>query len=223
MAERQGCETSAECSHPSRSRQLWASFGWTRQFLVFASIAGVVASLAAFVVVGRAATPSSIEPFDVPAFVGAGPASSEPSIASDRPLLGEAVSVAAGSIHALDPTDLIPGDLPSAGGPHAAEPLPTGVFDDPIAVEGSAVHSLEHGAVWIAYSPTLLSDAALTRLDRVARSFSEDVILAPRPQNAAAITLVSWGQRLVTQDLDEARVADFVRTNRNRSPEPGIR
>lgn len=220
MAKRRLRRRSAE---PSQYRRRWTRVGSHRKLVVFGSIGVAVALLAAMIVVDGPAATSSTARADEPVSVEAGPSSSEPPAASDSPLLGEAVLVAAGSIHAVDPTDLIPSGLPSAGGPHAAAPLPTGVFNDPIAVEGSAVHSLEHSAVWIADSPSLLSESAVARLERVVRDFPVDVILAPRPQNVVAIALVSWGRRLVAQDVDEALVADFVRTNRNRSPEPGVR
>ena len=112
--------------------------------------------------------------------------------------------------------------LPHAGGPHGPSPLRHGVYDDPIS-EPHAIHAMEHGVVWLTYQPELLSDGDFERLEDVAKDHNRDVILSPRLENADPIVLVSWGQRLVMDTLDEDLVGEFIRTNRNRSPEPGIR
>jgi hypothetical protein len=49
------------------------------------------------------------------------------------------------------------------------------------------------------------------------------VIVSPRPANADPIAVVSWEQRLLLDELDVEVLRDFIETNRNRSPEPGIR
>ena len=122
----------------------------------------------------------------------------------------------------VDPSEVPIGALPQAGGPHAPSPLRHGIYSEPIS-EPRAIHSLEHGSVWITYQPDLVSSADLERLEDVANDHSLDVILSPRLQNVDPIVLVSWGQRLIMDELDTELVDAFIRTNRNRSPEPGIR
>ncbi len=144
-----------------------------------------------------------------------------PSSPSDEELLGEAVQEGA-AVHVADPSSLPSLPLPATGGPHAASPQRTGTYSEPIG-DGNAIHAMEHGIVWITYQPDLLTEDEIERLEDVAGDFRRDTIIAPRPQNTDPIVLVSWGRRLVMATLDEDLVAEFIQTNRDRSPEPGIR
>ena len=147
------------------------------------------------------------------------------SSVSDGPLLGEDVPLPPGRErrHTDNPGELVgqPGE-PPAGGPHFAQPWPVGVFDEPVA-DGNAIHSLEHGIVWISYNPDLIDGAGLAALEDVAGDFRRDVILSPRPQNSIAVAAVSWGRILRLDAVDADVLKDFIRTNRDRSPEPGVR
>lgn len=111
---------------------------------------------------------------------------------------------------------------PPAGGPHYPRPSPTGIFDEPVA-DGYLIHSLEHGIVWLSYQPDHVTRGQLDGLRGVAEDYSDDVILAPRPANEAALYAVSWGRRLEVDPSDFALLREFIETNRNRSPEPGVR
>lgn len=139
---------------------------------------------------------------------------------SDDPLLGDAVSsgpashVADGSLSA-DP-------LPPTGGPHSSVPQRVASYDRPIE-DGNAIHALEHGVVWISYQPDLLTADDIETLETIRSDFSRDLILSPRPDNSDAVVAVSWGQRLTLDGVDSELLREFVLTNRNRSPEPGIR
>lgn len=143
-----------------------------------------------------------------------------PTSPSDDPLLGDAVN--SGPAAHVDPSEVPIGPVPQAGGPHAPSPLRQGIYSDPVS-EPRAIHSLEHGMIWITYQPNLLSSDDYERLEDVADGHSADVILSPRLENVDPIVLVSWGQRLIMDELDTDLVDEFIRTNRNRSPEPGIR
>lgn len=142
---------------------------------------------------------------------------------SEDPLFGEAVPSPARAIHTSNPGDLTgQAGEPPAGGPHFAQPQRTGIYDKPVP-DGNAVHSLEHGIVWITYNPDLLSSEAIDILEGIAGDFRRDVILSPRPQNSMAVAAVSWGRVLSLDAPDEQLLKDFIRTNRDRSPEPGVR
>lgn len=140
---------------------------------------------------------------------------------SDDTLLGESVTFAE-SVH-VNPGTLGPNPpLTPAGGPHYPTPLRQGIYEAPVA-DGNAIHSLEHGMVWISYLPDELSAEELDTLTDIASDFDRDVLMSPRLENSSPVIVVSWGQRVVMDEVNEQAIRDFITTNRNRSPEPGLR
>ena len=137
-------------------------------------------------------------------------------------LLGEEVQIASASHVGSERDMVIPIGAPPAGGPHFNRPLTTGFYDDPVP-DGNAVHSLEHGIVWISYNPELLDQAGLDALRDIFDDFRGDLIVSPRPDNSGAVAIVSWGRIMRLDGVDVEQLEDFIGTNRNRSPEPGIR
>jgi len=102
--------------------------------------------------------------------------------------------------------------VPPAGGPHYSIWLNCGVYDRPVPNE-FAVHSLEHGAVWITYRPSL--DAGeVERLRAVVRSsydgLNRYVILSPYPALPAAIVATAWGHQLSLAGAGDPRLAQFI-------------
>ncbi|MBH0118642.1 DUF3105 domain-containing protein [Rhodococcus sp. CX] len=113
---------------------------------------------------------------------------------------------------------------PPFGGPHdAAWATCTGiVYPVPIRSE-NAVHSLEHGAVWITYDPERLSDEQVDLLAARVDGVSY-MLMSPYPDLAQPISLQSWGHRLFVEDADDPRIDQFIealRLNPNTYPEPG--
>jgi hypothetical protein len=141
--------------------------------------------------------------------------------ASDDLPVGEVV-VLPETVHVPDGTLGPNPPLTPAGGPHYPLPLRQGIYDQPVP-DGNAIHSLEHGMVWVSYQPDLVSAEVLLTLEEIATDFDLDVLLSPRLENSSPVIVVSWGRRLVLDDLDEEAVRAFVTTNRNKSPEPGLR
>ncbi|MBW0093420.1 DUF3105 domain-containing protein [Pseudonocardia sp. KRD-184] len=96
------------------------------------------------------------------------------------------------------------------------------VYAKPLRSE-NAVHSLEHGAVWITYDPDEVDGAALDAL--TARVEGQPyMLLSPYPGQGSAISLQSWGHQLALGDADDPRIDQFVaalRQNRYTHPEPG--
>ena len=88
--------------------------------------------------------------------------------------------------------------VPPAGGAHNAIPLNCGVYTEAVPNE-NAVHSLEHGAVWITYQPTLSADQVAI-LQQVATSnyvgIERYVIVSPYAGLASPIVASAWGAQL---------------------------
>ena len=107
-----------------------------------------------------------------------------------------------------------------AGGKHNAAWQNCGVYDQPVQNE-TAVHSLEHGAVWITYRPDLPT-AEVERLQTVTRQSSHR-LLSPYPDLPAPIMVSSWGYQLKLNRSDDPRLLQFINKYENSAsaPEPG--
>ena len=108
---------------------------------------------------------------------------------------------------------------PPAGGEHNPTWLNCGIYSEPVP-NTYAVHSMEHGAVWVTYNPSLSADQ-LTTL----RSFmpSSYVILSPYSGLPAPVVLTSWNTQLYLDNPDDPRLPQFFEEYwRNQNvPEPG--
>ncbi|GGC70476.1 DUF3105 domain-containing protein [Hoyosella rhizosphaerae] len=113
---------------------------------------------------------------------------------------------------------------PPVGGPHdEAWATCNGiVYDEPIRTE-NAVHSIEHGAVWITYEPDLADEADIERLrNRV--SGQTYMFLSPFPGQESPISMQSWGRQLRLDSAEDPRINHFIgalRLHPTLSPEPG--
>jgi hypothetical protein len=85
------------------------------------------------------------------------------------------------------------------------------VYDAPIAEE-HAVHSLEHGAVWITYRPGL-PPAQIDTLASKVRG-REKIMMSPYEGLDAPISLQAWGYRLKVDNADDERIDEFIKVLR---------
>ncbi|WP_372594593.1 DUF3105 domain-containing protein [Actinotalea sp.] len=110
--------------------------------------------------------------------------------------------------------------LPPVGGDHDPVPQNCGVYAEPVAT-ANAVHSLEHGAVWITYRPDL-AQAQVDVLTELARGEGY-VLLSPFPDLAAPVVLTAWGVQLQVDDAADPRVEPFLvkYVQGEQTPEPG--
>jgi hypothetical protein len=83
------------------------------------------------------------------------------------------------------------------------------VYEAPVADE-HAVHSLEHGAVWLTYRPDLPRDQ-IERLANRVRGRSH-LMLSPYPGLAAPISVQAWGFQLRVTSADDPRIEEFIVT-----------
>ena len=110
--------------------------------------------------------------------------------------------------------------LPPAGGEHDPAWLNCGVYTEPV-VTTHAVHSLEHGAVWIAYQPSLDEAQVQTLTSKVAnRAYT---LLSPFPDLASPVVLTAWGHQLELESADDERIEVFLAkyVQGEQTPEPG--
>ena len=108
---------------------------------------------------------------------------------------------------------------PPVGGEHHPTWLNCGLYGDPVP-NVFAVHSLEHGAVWVTYDPQLSADALATLREHLPSSY---VILSPYVGLPAPIVLSAWNVQLLVDSPDDPRLPRFFEEYwRNQNvPEPG--
>jgi hypothetical protein len=93
------------------------------------------------------------------------------------------------------------------------------VYARPIANE-HAVHSLEHGAIWITYDPSLPADQVKLLEDRV--KGVPYTLLSPYPGLGSNISLQAWGWQLKLDNASDSRIDQFINDLRvNASQETG--
>ena len=110
--------------------------------------------------------------------------------------------------------------IPPVGGEHNPEWLNCGIYDQPVPNE-NAVHSLEHGAIWITYQPTL-PQTAIDQWRQLVRGHSY-VILSPYPNIPSPVIASGWGLQLLLTGADDPRLPGFIAKYERgpQTPEPG--
>lgn len=110
--------------------------------------------------------------------------------------------------HVLGPVDYSGGPTPPVGGPHHPtwQNANGDVYDRPLRNE-HAVHSLEHGVVWVTYSenaPRSVVDAFRKKVEGVPYR-----MMSPVPGQDAPVKLTAWGHQLAVTSADDPRVDKF--------------
>jgi hypothetical protein len=95
---------------------------------------------------------------------------------------------------------------PPVGGAHNIVWQNCGIYDSPIHNE-HAVHSMEHGAVWITYRPDLPSDQV-----QLLRTVASDdfMLLSPYPGLPAAVVASAWNHQLRFDNAADPGLRAFV-------------
>ncbi|MGN9845007.1 DUF3105 domain-containing protein [Nonomuraea sp. H19] len=114
-------------------------------------------------------------------------------------------------------------ETPPVGGEHNNYWQACAIYDKPIHSE-HAVHSMEHGAVWITYRPDL-PKAQVDKLKEVATSTGQQeyMLVSPYPNLPAPVVVSSWGHQLKLTNPEDPKLGAFIKRYQNGpgTPEPG--
>jgi len=105
---------------------------------------------------------------------------------------------------------------PPTSGAHYADPIDWGVYGYEVRDE-QAVHSLEHGGIWISYKDA--DEGIVDKLERIGRKYPNRTIVSPRSRNDSFIAIASWGRLLKLDVFDEEQIVEYIKKNTNKSPE----
>jgi len=108
---------------------------------------------------------------------------------------------------------------PPAGGDHSPTWLNCWIYTQLIPDE-NAVHSLEHGAIWVTYDPSLDASQLGTLRSKLPTTH---VILSPYDGLSVPIVLSGWNVQLGLESADDSRIATFFEEywKGENAPEPG--
>ena len=105
---------------------------------------------------------------------------------------------------------------PPTSGPHE-EAQKGGFYPDGLADE-KAVHNLEHGYIWISYKNISKDD--IEKLKLLSKKYLGSVLISQRDKNDFdGIALASWGKLMKLKSFDRFYIKDFIKRNKNKSPE----
>lgn len=109
---------------------------------------------------------------------------------------------------------------PPAGGEHNPVWQNCGFYTEPVRNE-NAVHSLEHGAVWITYQPDLAQEQ-VQQIQELA-SNNAYVLASPYPDLPSPVVASAWGKQLQLDSADASSLKQFVSAFAQglQTPEPG--
>jgi hypothetical protein len=108
---------------------------------------------------------------------------------------------------------------PPVGGVHHFS-WETCVFRDRPVPSETAVHSLEHGAIWITYRPDVPADQ-LAVLSRLADTRKDVLVSRWDVGLPAPIVASSWGRQLKLDSATDPRLLQFIQAFTGRGPESG--
>jgi hypothetical protein len=124
----------------------------------------------------------------------------------------------AGSQHSGEPQTY--SEHPPVGGVHNDVWQNCGYYALPINEE-NAVHSLEHGAVWITYDPSLPQD----QIDRLKNLADEQdyILVSPMDGLPSPVVASSWNHQIQLEGANDADLMRFINDYKQGpdTPEPG--
>ena len=150
-----------------------------------------------------------------------------------RPAVGEDVAIPANYGEHIE-EGIDPGPYPSnppAGGRHYASEFDAGFYEETSQQsqvpypEGYIGHNLEHGYVIFWYNCSLVSEAECDSLKTDIKSVMDDfggikLIAFPWASLDVPVAMTSWGRLQRFDSFDTKLAASFIKSNRNKAPEP---
>lgn len=106
---------------------------------------------------------------------------------------------------------------PPTSGPHYVQPADWNFYDNELPDE-QLVHNLEHGGIWISYKD--IDERTLEQIKLIQKSNPGSVIVTPRAANDSKIVVASWTRLEKMDTYNEPKILDFIKANKNKSPEP---
>lgn len=96
---------------------------------------------------------------------------------------------------------------PATNGDHDPFWQNCGFYDEPV-MEEKAVHSLDHGVVWITYQP----DLSQPEIDTLRETYGTEpyVIVSPYEDQDSPVVATSWRVQLDLDSADDPRLSQFV-------------
>lgn len=136
---------------------------------------------------------------------------------SNRPTLDAVKTYTVTRDHTAEPVTYE--QNPPVGGDHYSTWLNCGVYPEPVKNE-LAVHSLEHGAVWVTYRSDLPADQVAALTDAIPDTY---MVLSPVDDLPAPVVASAWGVQLQLTGVDDPRLEEFITEYRQgaQTPEPG--
>jgi hypothetical protein len=109
---------------------------------------------------------------------------------------------------------------PPAGGEHNPIWQNAGFYEKPVRNE-TAVHTLEHGAVWITYQPDLPQEQKEAIRELVEAQTC--VLASPYEGLDARVVASAWGKQLRLESADDSDLQSFIQSYLQgpQTPEPG--
>ncbi|NUR87349.1 MAG: DUF3105 domain-containing protein [Nonomuraea sp.] len=113
-------------------------------------------------------------------------------------------------------------ETPPVGGQHNNYWQQCAVYDKPIHNE-HAVHSLEHGAIWITYQPNLMK-AKVDALKKVAAGTGDQayMLVSPYENLPSPIVVSSWNHQLKLSDPNDPKLVAFIKKFQNGPDTPEL-
>jgi len=111
---------------------------------------------------------------------------------------------------------------PPVGGAHSQVWLACGIYTEQVPKQ-NAVHSIEHGAIWLTYS-TDLPAAQIAQLEQLAGLAPEYVLVSPYSGQDSPVVATTWGLQLRVPDASDPRLVRFIKAyaGGNQGGEQGV-